>query len=445
MSPGTSAAVFDAVDDGKISVLQAWLITLCAFIAMLDGFDTQAIGFVAPVIAVEWSLPLSEFGVIFAIGLFGGLVGAVAFGAIADQIGRRWTLLITVALFAIGSLLTALATSVPELITYRLLTGVGLGGALPSLIALTSEYAPKRMRTMLVAAMFCGFPLGAVVGAILSAPVIENFGWTGVFIAGGVLPLALLPLIAFALPESLAWLVKTKRRAKAEAIVASMKKVALPLDVSVDTSAPLNGNFASSVFGQGRGVGSILLALIFIISLLLSYLLVSWLPSIAVEAGLPVRTGVLAAAALNLSGIVGSLLIGTISDRVGAFWIVGVGYILGATGIVALVSLGQSGANVFQFSFIAGLFCIGAQMCLVSVAAQFYPPEVRGAGAGWCMGMGRIGAIAGPLVGATMVTTQSADSMFILVAALSASAGLGVVLMGVIYRKSSPSGPTITA
>jgi AAHS family 4-hydroxybenzoate transporter-like MFS transporter len=440
MNTASSESVFDAVDDGKLSGAQAQLIALCALIALLDGFDTQAIGFVAPVIAAEWALPLADFGLIFAVGLVGGLVGAISFGAIADRIGRRATLLITVTLFALGSLLTAIASNPTELVIYRAVTGLGLGGAMPSLIALTSEYSPKRMRTMLVTAMFCGFPLGAVIGAILSAPVIEMFGWTWVFIAGGALPLLLLPAIAFALPESLAWLHTHQRRDEANAILARMRKLPLPAAASSARDTRVRNDFIASLFGEGRAIGSLVLGATFFVSLLLSYLLVSWLPSIAVEAGLTVRMGVISAAVLNLSGVVGSLIIGLLSDRAGAFRIVGAGYVLGALSIVALVNLGGVGAGVMQFAAIAGLLCIGAQMCLVSVAAQFYPAAVRGAGVGWCMGIGRFGAIAGPLIGATLVASEGASAMFLLVAGLSGLAGLGVIAMSLIYR--TPSSPT---
>ena len=442
MHEGATRAAIDLVDDNKLGSYQFRVIALCAVIALLDGFDTQAIGFVAPVISSDWRVALADFGLVFAIGLAGGLLGALMFGAVADRKGRRLTLLATVVIFAMGSLLTATSSTLFELGIWRFVTGLGLGGAMPSIIALASEFSPKRKRATLVVAMFCGFPLGALFGALISAPLIERFSWPSVFLAGGVLPLLLLPLLYWQLPESVDWLIARGRRPQADAIVAKMGKEALPAHVDILDDTAHKGRL-TDLFAGGRAGGSLLLAVIFFLSLLLVFLLVSWIPAVAVEAGHSVRAGVLAAGLLNLTGIIGGLVIAAASDRLGSFRVVGTAYVLGAAGIGAVAVATEPGSAVFLFCALSGLFCIGAQLCAVSIASQFYPAELRGTGVGFAMGMGRLGAIAGPLIGAALIGDKGGASLVWLVAILSAGAGVAVLLMGLLYRgprSGSPAG-----
>jgi AAHS family 4-hydroxybenzoate transporter-like MFS transporter len=422
-------------DDGRLSGYQIIVIILCATIAVLDGFDTQAVGFVAPVIAGDWGLPLADFGTIFAVGLLGGLLGAVLFGMIADRKGRRLTLIVTVALFALGSLLTALARTSLELGLFRFGTGLGLGGAMPSIIALTSEYSPARLRNTLITAMFCGFPLGAVVGALVSTPLIERFGWESVFLLGGIVPLTLLPALALWIPESIGWLIGRGDHVRVDAILARIGKAPARIEPGPagETSPPRSS--IAGLFAGGRAFGTLLLALVFFVSLLIVYLMVSWVPGIAVQAGHSVRFGVLSAGVLNLTGIAGSLTIGRLSDRRGAYRVVGSAYLLGALAIAVLALAAAPGTTILIFCILAGFFCIGSQMCAVSIASQFYPVDLRGTGVGWSMGMGRFGAIAGPLIGATLVGANGAEKLFELVAALSAVAGIGILVMGLVVRR----------
>ena len=194
------------VNSGRLARSQYRIILICALVAMIDGFDTQCVAFVAPEIANSWHVAPSEFGSVFGAGLFGGMLGAMALGLAGDRFGRKPVLMFSVALFAICSLLTPFATSVSNLAALRFVTGLGLGGALPTAISLTSEYTPARLRATVVALMFCGFPLGAVIGGIAMAKLIPILGWTSAFYGGGAIPLLLLPLVAGWVPESIRFL-----------------------------------------------------------------------------------------------------------------------------------------------------------------------------------------------------------------------------------------------
>jgi MFS transporter, AAHS family, 4-hydroxybenzoate transporter len=177
-------------DQAELTFIQWRVVLLCALIAVCDGFDTQAIAFVAPAISQQWNVEPPEFGVIFSAGLVGLAVGAFLFGSLADRAGRKPVILLCVALFGVSSILTTVSSNMPELGVWRLLTGLGLGGVLPNLIATTNEVASARRKNTLVMMMFCGFPLGATIGGLVSAPLIKANGWHSVFIVGRVLGIA---------------------------------------------------------------------------------------------------------------------------------------------------------------------------------------------------------------------------------------------------------------
>ena len=208
--PTTSAVnISDVIDEAPIGSLQILTMVLCGLVAILDGFDTQAIAFVAPVIAKQWNVDTSAFGPVFGSGLLGLMFGALIFGPIADRFGRRAVIIWSTVIFGIFAIATVTVDSIYTLIAMRFLTGIGLGGAMPNIIALTSEYAPARRRATLVTLMFCGFPLGAVLGGLVSAPLMQRFGWQSVFYLGGFLPLVLAPVLWTFLPESIRFLVSS--------------------------------------------------------------------------------------------------------------------------------------------------------------------------------------------------------------------------------------------
>jgi AAHS family 4-hydroxybenzoate transporter-like MFS transporter len=426
------------IDDGALSAYQILVIALCGLITLLDGFDTQAIGFVASAIATVLHLPITAFGPIFAAGLLGGLFGALGFGRVSDRFGRKTTLVITIGVFAIGSLLTIEARSVMQLIACRLVTGLGLGGAIPSTIAMTAEYAPRRMRATLVTAMFCGFPLGAVVGAAAIARLLPSSGWQVVFIVGGLLPLPLLPVVIFAMPESVQWLAARGRGAAIGRILAHMNRLEDwdgRTQLAPASADPRTG--VARLFGPRLAGGTLLLWAAFFLSLLLVYLLVSWIPTIAQQTGRGLTVGTLAAAALNFGGIAGSVCFGRLIDRLGPFSVIGLAYVGGALMVLALGLGTDLAASIYWFAGLVGFFCVGAQLCVVAIASDHYPLELRATGVGWAMGVGRVGAITGPLVGALLIATPGRTPLFVVLAAISCACGLIVFAMGVTDRRHS--------
>src|SRR5712675_677133 len=208
---GAAVDVAGFIDQQPVGGFQVRLLLTCAAVLFLDGFDTQAIGYVAPALAKEWGMTKGALGPVFSAGLFGLMIGALLFGPLADRVGRKKIIILSTLAFGVGALVTAFVQDVNTLLAIRFLTGLGLGGAMPNAIAMTSEFNPRRRRATMVMIMFCGFSVGAALGGLLAAAMIPQFGWRSVFVVGGLAPLALVPVLALRLPESVRFLALTGR------------------------------------------------------------------------------------------------------------------------------------------------------------------------------------------------------------------------------------------
>ena len=212
MVEGARIDVAAVINRTEISPYQYLIFGICFLIIMCDGFDTQAVAYVAPSLVAEWKLAPGSFGPVFSAVLLGAMAGAFAFGYLGDRFGRNRILTLCVVWFGAFNIASAYAPSIAPLMILRLLCGIGLGGAIPNVMALVAEYAPAQKRATLIALTWSGFALGAVLGGMISVPLITNIGWTSVFVVGGVLPLCLVPFIVFKLPESIKFLVVARQK-----------------------------------------------------------------------------------------------------------------------------------------------------------------------------------------------------------------------------------------
>ena len=430
------------IDRAKFGPLQFGVTALCFIIAMLDGFDTQSIAFVAPKIAEEWGLSPSEFGPIFAIGLLGLTVGAFALSPAADKFGRKTVILVSTLIFGLFALLTAFAGSMTELLIYRFVTGIGLGAAMPNIIALTSEYGPARLRATLVTVMFCGFPLGSTIGGLISTGLIANYGWESVFLVGGVLPLLLLPVLYFLLPESVRFLVaKGAPEAKIAPIVKKIDANASGAEfiegLKHEQSSAAKGFSVFQLFREGRTPVTLLLWVAFFMNLLVMYFLVNWLPTLLKGAGLPLSMAILSTAILNLGGVVGAIALGRMIDRFSPYIVLGTAYAASAA-FIALLAFGGTNLTVLLVgAALSGFGVVGAQIGCNALTAAVYPTNIRATGVGWALGVGRIGAIVGPLVGGVLLGAGWTPQSLILLAVVPAVvASLAVFVLGGVRRRS---------
>jgi MFS transporter, AAHS family, 4-hydroxybenzoate transporter len=385
------------------SSIQLRVALLCALVAACDGFDTQAIAFVAPAISKLWGVPPPRFGAIFSAGLVGLALGAFLFGSLADRVGRKSVILMCVALFGISSIFTTWSSGMVELAVWRLVTGLGLGGVLPNLVATTNEAGSAKHKNRLVMLMFCGFPLGATIGGLVSAPLIEAYGWHSVFITGGVLPLALLPMLYLYLP-----------------------KTSGPVSQSREAGA----NNIARLFRDGRAMPTLLLWTAFFSNLLVMYFLVNWLPSLLSIAGSSLSVATLSTALLNLGGIGGAVVLSRLINGPHALLVLGCAYGVAA---LALFLIARAEGNILILlagAGVAGAVVVGGQIAMNAVTASFYPAQIRSTGVGWALGIGRIGSIVGPLLGGLLLSTgwqgTSAVMFAIIPTLVAACALLGV-------------------
>ncbi|MGY8665127.1 MFS transporter [Bradyrhizobium sp. UFLA05-109] len=433
MSAANIVDVTEVIEEARFGRLQLLILVLCAWIALLDGFDTQAIAYVAPVIAEQWGIAMAGFGPIFGAGLAGLTVGAFVLSPAADRFGRKSVILLSVLLFGIFALVTARATTLNELLVYRFLTGLGLGGAMPNIIALTSEYAPKRMRALLIAIMFCGFPLGSTIGGVISAPLIGALGWQAVFVVGGVLPLVTLIVLLIWLPESIRYLMT--RDVADERIARLLVRLDPTIAATAASRYVMHGSQApgfpvTKLLGEGRASMTALLWIAFFMNLLVMYFLVNWMPSLLKASGLPLNIAILSTAVLNAGGVVGAIVLGRFVDRLDPYLVLGGAYSASAL-FIAGIAFGSSNVWTLMIStFLAGFGVVGAQISMNALAASLYPTAIRSTGVGWALGVGRIGSIIGPVAGGVLLGFGWTAQSVVLTAAVPAIlAGLAVIAL----------------
>ena len=421
--------VQDVINSQPLSRFQIMVVALCFLVVTIDGFDTAAIGFVAPVLRTEWGLTPARLAPLFGAGLFGLMLGALLFGPLADRVGRKVVLVLTTLFFGLASLASATAGSVEELIAWRFVTGLGLGGAMPSAITLTAEYGPERRRSFLVTLMFCGFTIGSALAGLLSPQIIAAYGWQGPLVVGGLLPIALVPLLWWVLPESVRYL--TLHGGRAGAVAAVLRRIAPGEDFSAVTFAraeAAKGFPVAHLFKDGRGVGTAFLWLTFFMSLLVFYLLSSWLPLLIAGAGWSLRHASLMAAMLAAGGTVGALVIGRLMDRYEPHRVLALSYLGAAVFIVLLGSAAASPALLMLGIFGAGFGVAGSQVGINALAAAYYATASRATGVSWANAVGRTGSIVGSMVGGLLLSFGWHLSTVFSVAAVPALVAAAAIL-----------------
>ncbi len=401
------------IDANKISATQVLILIMVGFTVVMDGFDVQAMGYVAPAIIKEWGVSKANLGPVFGAGLFGMLVGSLSLSVLADKIGRRPVLIGATIFFAVCMLATARVTTITELQILRFVAGLGLGAIMPNAMALAGEFSPKRKKVTLMMLVSCGFTVGAVLGGLLSAALIPAFGWQSVFYFGGVLPLLMAVLMYFFVPESMQFLVLQGR--KLDSVAACLRKIDPSVQIDRDTryhvpEAKQSGAPVAELFREGRTKVTLLLWVVNFMNLLNLYFLSNWLPTITSSAGLSTSTAVLVGTALQVGGVVGTLLMGPVIDRIGFFKVLVPSFILAALTIAMIGQPGVALPVLFLVVTVTGFCIIGGQPAVNALAATYYPTTLRSTGVGWSLGIGRVGSIVGPVLAGELIRRNWANS-----------------------------------
>ena len=431
----------------KFSTYQWLIFFLCFMVVLLDGFDTAAIGYIAPSLIGEWGVSKPALAPVLSAALFGLAAGALSAGPLADKLGRKLVLTSSVLVFGIACLISGYATSLTELTVLRFITGLGLGAAMPNAVTLTSEYCPDRQRAMLTNAMFCGFPLGAAFGGFLASWMIPNWGWRSVLHLGGATPLVLVVLMLLFLPESVRYLVARGRPVeKVRRILAHISAKASEASSFIlsETKLVSGGQTGLAVVLSKRYLlGSLMLWLAYFMGLVIFYALINWMPVLLKDAGMAPQKATLVSALFPLGGV-GAVLFGWLMDRFNANRIIAVGYALTAVAIYLVGRVVGQDLVLVAMVFIAGAIMNTAQSSMPALAAAFYPTAGRATGVAWMLGIGRFGGIAGSFLVAELAARQLGfDQIFTVVAVpgLIATAALLVKQWAHPETASAAAGP----
>lgn len=386
-------------------------VAVCCLLALFEGFDLQAAGVAAPRLAPDLGLKPEDLGWFFSISTFGLMAGAALGGRLSDRFGRKATLLVSVAAFGVLSIATGLAYDLKSLLIARFLTGVGLGGALPNLIAIVAESVSPKLRGRAVGFLYAGMPCGGAVASLVSLAGAHPSDWRMIFFVGGVGPLLALLLALVLLPN--------------------------PPKVQAPTIGDQKSGFVEALTGDGRGLTTVLLWIAFFLALLIMYLLLSWLPSLMIGRGLSRPDAGLIQMAFNLAGAAGSILTGWLMDHRGRRALT----ILGAFGASAAAVTAAAGAPASLAVFLVvgaalGATVSGVQSVVYGLAPGFYPARLRGTGVGAGVVMGRLGSAAGPLLAATLIGAGGSSNQ-VLLALLPVIAAGGLVSLWLATRPRS--------
>jgi len=425
-------AVTDSINSQPMSSGQISAVLVCVFLVALDGFDVLAIAFAAPGIAKEWELSEGVLGWVVTMELIGMAIGSIFMGNLADRVGRRPVLLVSAVVMAIGMLAAALAQNVYVLSGVRILTGIGIGAVLASANALVAELANDRHRSSLVMIMAGGYSFGVVVGGLVATGLLEDYGWRSVFYLGAAGTAIAIPLILLFLPESISFLASKRPPAALEKINATLnrfKKASLPTLPAVQDNARAVG--FSTLFGSKFFKITALLSLAYVAHISTFYFVLKWVPKLVSDMGFTQSEGGSVLVWVNFGGLAGSFLLALAMQALDVRRLA-IGFVIGAAVFVGLY--GQVNANLTMLALAsigAGFFSNAAAGAMFPLMANYFPTEIRASGSGVVLGVGRAGAIAGPVLAGYLLEAQFPLSQVTAIIAIgSVIAGLAIFLLG---------------
>jgi benzoate transport len=388
--------------------LQILVVVLCFVLNMLDGADLLIMSFVAPVLSSEWSIGPERLGILFSASLAGMAVGCLFVAPSSDVFGRRKLMLAALTVVSLTMIASGYAANVTQLMAARFLVGIGVGTIGVTMTAMATEYAPARHSSFAAGLVQAGWPFGSIITAFAAAALIETAGWRPLFIGIGATSLALLVLIFFLLPESLSFLVRRKPDSP------EICRISKRLGVTVDRGAAVDSTPRISVaalFGDGRARSSVFLWTAVAFGYFVLYFVISWIPKLTADAGLPVDKAIYAGATYNFGAFLGTMLMGYLAIRFRVKRVISILFLLAAIVLVFFGGVRLPVAPTLATAFLIGVTVQGGFNGFWALAAKLYPPEMRGTGIGWALGVGRIGAVMGPIFGGVLLGAGASFAM----------------------------------
>jgi AAHS family 4-hydroxybenzoate transporter-like MFS transporter len=394
----------------RFTPVQLLILFMGFVVAMIDGFDILVMAYTAPAITQEWRVQPGQMGLIFSAGLLGMTLGSMFLGACADVYGRRTAISASLIVAGLATYATCHAAGIEQLAVLRFVSGLGLGTLLSALPTLTREYSPARHRNLTVAVLLAGASVGGVLGGLLAASLIADFGWRAIFSGAGVITVLSGLLFHAVVPESMPFIAA---RAPAHAlerinkILAYLGHERLPALPAVQAGIPESAT-VKSLLTPSRRANTLLAWAAFFFSYATIYFLSSWLPKILVDSGLSQQQGIRGTVVLTGGAIVGTVVVGALSKRWRLTLLIALAFGLG-TALMAAFSLFVRDARamdpvlLWALIFTIGMVISGAFSNLYSVSLMLYPAQVRSTGLGWCIGLGRGGAVVGPMIAGVLI------------------------------------------
>jgi len=423
--------VHDVIDNAKFNPFHWKVLFWCTLVIIFDGYDLVIYGVVLPILMDQWQLDPYVAGLLGSSALFGMMFGAIGFGMMSDKIGRKKTILACVILFSLTTVVNGFATDPWLFGILRFIAGLGIGGVMPNVVSLMSEYSPKRRRSTMVALMFSGYAVGGMMSAGLGIWIVPTYGWQVMFYLAGI-PFLLVPFMISNLPESATFMMSQGLKDQTRSILKQIAPERQITDKDTLVIPPSNETKASvaELFRGNRALSTFMFWVAFFCCLLMVYALGSWLPKLMSLAGYPLSSSLMFLMVLNIGAIIGAVGGGRLADRFSLRSVLISFFILGTA---ALITLGYENPMwvLYLLMGVAGATTIGSQILLYAYVAQYYPTNIRSTGLGWASGIGRNGALLGPMLGGVLMALALPHHInFLALAVPGAIATIAVAFVG---------------
>ena len=435
-----SINVEEQIDSQPFSAFQIFVVFLGGLILFIDGLDVQLVSYIGPKIRVEWGMSQTLLGTVFSSMIWGLLIGFAFVAPLSIRFGHRKLILANMVLFGLATMGASLVNDATSMIALRVLAGVGLAGVIPSGVAMTGEFGPRRRRSTCIALIYCGYSFGTMAAGLLAGAIIEAYGWRTHMVIGGMIPLVIAAFLYFTLPESPEYLIS--KGASQETIAKLMRKISPQLAIGPLTRFTVSEKRDESMavaqlVQHGRSLGTLMLWLALFMNLMVIFFVLQWLPSIFVMVGYTQAQATVATTWATSGGILAALILGPLMDWLGPYRVIMALFMLGGAFLFFTgISVHSAAFIVTAMAFVATGSTSGIQKCINALMVFFYPTSLRSTGLGWAFGIGRFGAMVGPVLAGFLFDRKwPIDQVFNVYAVPMIIGGLAIMVMYRTYQE----------